>query len=188
MSQRRFFSCFLYFIGLCPCGLPSVMTVEPTNEFSWDLVPTSCNQRPPEIVVFNLLQSVIPTWQGRSNTDNQLKWSPRILFGVRSSKNRQLCKAFLVEFKTTTWHPCLLACLLADLLTYLPTYLPTHSLTHSLHGAEYNLKSWLSLSLSKKYPAFLMEPEGSSPCSQKTATVPYCEPVESSSPHQSLSP
>jgi hypothetical protein len=32
-----------------------------------------------------------------------------------------------------------------------------------------------------------MEPEGSSPCSQKPATGPYPEPAESSSPHRSLS-
>jgi hypothetical protein len=35
---------------------------------------------------------------------------------------------------------------------------------------------------------FLMEPEGSSSCSQKPATGPYPEPAESSSPHRSLSP
>jgi hypothetical protein len=33
-----------------------------------------------------------------------------------------------------------------------------------------------------------MEPEGSLPFSQKSATGPYPEPVESSSPHQSLFP
>jgi hypothetical protein len=33
-----------------------------------------------------------------------------------------------------------------------------------------------------------MEPEGSSPCSQKSATEPYPEPAESISPHPSLSP
>jgi hypothetical protein len=37
-----------------------------------------------------------------------------------------------------------------ELLTYLLIYLLTYSLTHSLHGAEYYLKNWLSLSLSKK--------------------------------------
>jgi hypothetical protein len=31
--------------------------------------------------------------------------------------------------------------------------------------------------------AFFMEPQGSLPCSQKPATEPYPEPVESSSPH-----
>jgi hypothetical protein len=36
--------------------------------------------------------------------------------------------------------------------------------------------------------AFFMEPEGSSPCSQKPAAGPYLESVESSSPHRSLSP
>jgi hypothetical protein len=56
-----------------------------------------------------------------------------------------------------------------------------------LHGAEYYLKSWLSLSLSKKYP-FFMEPEGSSSRSQKPSTGLYPEPPESSSPDRSLSP
>jgi len=65
-----------------------------------------------------------------------------------------------------------------NLLTYLLTYL--------LHGAGNYLKSWLSLSLSK-ISCFLMEPEGSSPCSQKPATGSYPEPVESSLPHWSLS-
>jgi hypothetical protein len=68
------------------------------------------------------------------------------------------------------------------------TYLLTYLFSHSLHGAEYYLKSWLSLSLSKKYPAFFIEPEGSPPCSQKPATETYLEPAESSSPHRSLSP
>jgi hypothetical protein len=36
--------------------------------------------------------------------------------------------------------------------------------------------------LIKKCPLF-MEPEGSSPCSQKPPTGPYSEPDESSSPH-----
>jgi hypothetical protein len=42
--------------------------------------------------------------------------------------------------------------------------------------------------LIKKYPAFFMEPEGLSLCSQKSTTDPYPEPAESSSPHLSLSP
>jgi len=40
----------------------------------------------------------------------------------------------------------------------------------------------------KQYPAFFMESEGSSLCSQKPATRPYPEPAESSSPHRSLAP
>jgi hypothetical protein len=63
------------------------------------------------------------------------------------------------------------------------------SFTYLLHGAQYYLKSWLSFSLSKNILlALFMEPEGSSPCSQKPATGSYPEPAESSSPHRSLSP
>jgi hypothetical protein len=40
----------------------------------------------------------------------------------------------------------------------------------------------------QKNPAFFMGPEGSSPCSQKPAIVPYPKPAKSSSPHRSLSP
>jgi hypothetical protein len=40
----------------------------------------------------------------------------------------------------------------------------------------------------QKYPAFPMEPEGSSPCSQKPASAPYPEQAESSSLHRSLYP
>jgi hypothetical protein len=40
----------------------------------------------------------------------------------------------------------------------------------------------------EKYPAFFMEPEGSSPYSQKLAIGPYPEPAESSLSHKSLSP
>jgi hypothetical protein len=39
----------------------------------------------------------------------------------------------------------------------------------------------------QKISCFLMEPEGSLPCSFKPATGPYSEPAESSSPHRSLS-
>jgi hypothetical protein len=42
--------------------------------------------------------------------------------------------------------------------------------------------------LIKKYPAFFMEPESSSSCSQKAANGLYSEPAESSSSHRSLSP
>jgi hypothetical protein len=40
----------------------------------------------------------------------------------------------------------------------------------------------------QKNPAFFMEPEGSLPCSQKPATVPYPEAAEFISLHRSLSP
>jgi hypothetical protein len=39
-----------------------------------------------------------------------------------------------------------------------------------------------------KKSCFLMEPEGSLPCSQKPVTGLYSEPAESSSPHRPLSP
>jgi len=42
--------------------------------------------------------------------------------------------------------------------------------------------------LIKKNYAFFVEPKGSSLCSQKPTTGPYPEIVESSLPHQSLSP
>jgi hypothetical protein len=42
---------------------------------------------------------------------------------------------------------------------YLLTYLLTHSLTHSLHGAEYYLKSSMSLSLSKNILLSLWNPK-----------------------------
>jgi hypothetical protein len=43
-------------------------------------------------------------------------------------------------------------------------------------------------SASQKTSCFLMEPEGSLPCSQKPTIRPYTKPAESSSPHLSLSP
>jgi len=60
----------------------------------------------------------------------------------------------------------------------------TTLLTYLLHGAEPFLRSWLTLQLVKKFPAFL-EPEGSSPYSQVPATCPYPESTPSS-PHNPL--
>jgi hypothetical protein len=40
----------------------------------------------------------------------------------------------------------------------------------------------------QKISCFLMEPEGSWPCSQNPDTGPYPEPAESSSPHRFISP
>jgi hypothetical protein len=40
----------------------------------------------------------------------------------------------------------------------------------------------------KKYPAFFMEPQGPSPCSQKPAIGSYPEPAESNSPNRFLLP
>jgi hypothetical protein len=68
------------------------------------------------------------------------------------------------------------------LLTY---YLSTYSLTPCCRILQEKLTA---TQLVKKYPAFFMEPEGSSPYSQKPTTGPYPEPAESSSPHRSLSP
>jgi len=60
------------------------------------------------------------------------------------------------------------------------TYLLTHSMVKDI--------IWKAdcHSAFQKYPAAFMDPEGSSPCSQKSATGHYPEPAESSSPHRSL--
>jgi len=68
------------------------------------------------------------------------------------------------------------------------TFYLIYLLTLSLQGAEYYLKKLTVPQLIKKYPAFFMEYEGSSPRSQKPSTGPYLEPAESSLPHRSLSP
>jgi hypothetical protein len=73
-----------------------------------------------------------------------------------------------------------------NVVTYLFTYLLTYLLTHSM--VQKVIWKGDCHSAIKKYPAFCMEPEGSSPCSQKPATGPCPEPAESSSPHLSLSP
>jgi hypothetical protein len=67
-----------------------------------------------------------------------------------------------------------------SLLTYLLTYLLTP-------WCRLLFQKLIVTKPVKKYP-FFMEPEGSLPCSQKSATGPYPEPAESSSPHRSLSP
>ena len=56
----------------------------------------------------------------------------------------------------------------------------THLLTYLLHGAGSFLRSYLVCSWSRNSPRF-MEPEGSSPHSQASATCPYPEPSQSSS-------
>jgi hypothetical protein len=74
-------------------------------------------------------------------------------------------------------------------ITYLLTYSPTYLLT-------YLLTTWCRILFEKlivtqliyKYPAFFMEPERSSPCSQKPVIGPHPEPAESSSLRRSLSP
>jgi hypothetical protein len=74
-------------------------------------------------------------------------------------------------------------CFDITILTYLLTYLLTHSLTHSLHGAGY----YCCHSACQKISCFLMEPEGSLPCSHKHSTGSYPEPAESNLLHRSLS-
>jgi hypothetical protein len=70
-------------------------------------------------------------------------------------------------------------------LPYLLACLLTHSLTL---WCRILFAKLIVIQLIKKYPASFMEPEGSSPCSQKSATGLYPEPAESNSLHQSLSP
>jgi hypothetical protein len=67
---------------------------------------------------------------------------------------------------------------------YLLTYLLTYSLTPWCRTLFEKL---IVIQLVKKYPAFFMEPEGSSQCSQKPATGSYPEPAEFISPHRYLS-
>jgi len=61
------------------------------------------------------------------------------------------------------------------------TYLLTHSMVQAICRADCH-------SACQKISCFLMEPEGSLPCSHKPSTGLYAEPTESSSPHLSLSP
>jgi hypothetical protein len=53
---------------------------------------------------------------------------------------------------------------------------PTHPPIQCVPGALSLGLKLIVTQLIKKYPAFFMEPEGSSPCSQKPATGPYPEP------------
>jgi len=59
------------------------------------------------------------------------------------------------------------------LLNYLLAYLLTYLITFSLTPWCRILFERLSGSAYQKYPAFFMEPVGSSPCSQKPTTGPY---------------
>jgi hypothetical protein len=93
-------------------------------------------------------------------------------------KHTELKKAHCIDlYRTLTY-------LLTYLLTYF-TYLLTHSLTPR---CRILFEKLIVTRLIKKYPAFFMEPEGSSPRSEKPATGPYPEPAASSSPHISLRP
>jgi hypothetical protein len=64
-----------------------------------------------------------------------------------------------------------------NLTTYLLTYLLTYSLTS---WCRILFEKLIVTQLIKKYPAFFMETEGSSPFSQKPVTGPYPEPAFSS--------
>jgi hypothetical protein len=58
----------------------------------------------------------------------------------------------------------------------------THSMVQDIIWKADCYSAW------QKISRFLMEPKGSSLCSQKPAIGPYPEPAESSLPHRSLSP
>jgi hypothetical protein len=60
------------------------------------------------------------------------------------------------------------------------------TITNKLHGAEPFLKSHQLCSYSRT-SQYLMEPEGSLPCSHGTSTNPYLEPDQSSPYHPILS-
>jgi hypothetical protein len=70
---------------------------------------------------------------------------------------------------------------LESIITYLLTYLLTP-------WCRILFEKLIVTQIIKKYFAFFMEPEGSSPSSQKPAIRPYPKPAESSSPHPSRSP
>jgi hypothetical protein len=91
---------------------------------------------------------------------------------LRDQKNNNKNKMEGYKFTYNTG-----ACLLACLLTYV-----------LIPWCRILFEKLIVTLLIKKCPAFFMEPEGSSQCSQKPATGPYPEPAESSSPHRSLFP
>jgi hypothetical protein len=72
----------------------------------------------------------------------------------------------------------------SSIFIYLLTYLLTYSLTP---WCKIFFEKLIVTQLVKQQPAFFMEHEGSSTCSQKPATGPYPDSPESSSPHRSLS-
>ena len=75
--------------------------------------------------------------------------------------------------------------LLTYLLTYLPTYLLTYLLTYSMVQSPSWEANWFAAI--QEIPRIFMEPEGSLPHSQATATCPYPVPAQSS-PHTHIPP
>ena len=75
--------------------------------------------------------------------------------------------------------------LLPYLLTYSLNYLRTYLLTHSMEKSPSWEANWFAAS--PEIPRIFMEPEGSLPHSQASATCPYPGPAQSS-PHTHIPP